>query len=959
MSPANTENLNDALLLGRRFNGRVPETDQRRQATEAGEILKRLQAQPGVILADEVGMGKTFVALAVAWCVLSMTRGRPIIVMVPPHLIHKWEQDLRTFCELYLDGIEPRARYELDPHTPRRSRELRFGRARTALELFRRLDDPSRARCQFIFLAQGAMSRREGDPWVRLALMRHTLKRYGQRPRLKQVRHTLPRFVADLVHGGKRLQHRSSESEAMWAELFRRRPRYWREVYNAHLKSDRGYLDDDPVPRLLMRAMRELDLSHVADALEQVPLRNRGSEQRMQQRLGQVRRALDQIERELWSHLIAGADWSSPLLIMDEAHHLKNPQTRLARQLASPDSEQDLKAGEGTLASRFDRMLFMTATPFQLGHEELVRVIERFGGIRWRSGDLMTRDAFHESCQTLRRALDASQRTAVQLQRSWQRMGEDDLPPGDACVDRWWRQLRQSDRDTLTHRQRALLDAFDQAVEHHRQAQRSLCHWIIRHNKLDHWPAAPILRRQRRDGAAINGGGGDNGLTVPATQLLPFFLAARSAADPRQDLLGEALCSSYQAFRHTRSDNREARDDEEALSNNGWGDRRMRHGHVHGRWFLDQFDRVLADNVDAAHPKIAATVARVADLWASGEKVLIFAFYRRTCRALALEVSRAIHSRIMAEAARQLGTDDEQQIEQHILNLQRRFFDREDGPARRAIDKQLDEILHTHAHRIDSTHRQRLTQVMRRFLRVRTTLVLAFPLAQRDTLSADDAVSLMLERRDASNLSWREKFHRFLSFLLDRCTADECEAYLDAAGRIQTGDIRVQDTEAQRDTDGDGVAAARLANVQVASGETPQDVRPRLMRAFNTPFFPDVLVCSPVMAEGVDLHLNCRHVIHHDLAWNPSSIEQRTGRVDRLGCKAENRHSIEVYCPYISGAADERQYRVMMDRDRWFRVVMGSDQVNELVPPDADLTLPPPPAAFQDSLGFDLSLDNT
>lgn len=65
--------------------------------------------------------------------------------------------------------------------------------------------------------------------------------------------------------------------------------------------------------------------------------------------------------------------------------------------------------------------------------------------------------------------------------------------------------------------------------------------------------------------------------------------------------------------------------------------------------------------------------------------------------------------------------------------------------------------------------------------------------------------------------------------------------------------------------------------------------RTRLMRAFNTPFFPDILVCSEVMGEGVDLHRYCRYVIHHDLAWNPSQIEQRTGRVDRLGCKAENR----------------------------------------------------------------------
>jgi superfamily II DNA/RNA helicase len=99
-----------------------------------------------------------------------------------------------------------------------------------------------------------------------------------------------------------------------------------------------------------------------------------------------------------------------------------------------------------------------------------------------------------------------------------------------------------------------------------------------------------------------------------------------------------------------------------------------------------------------------------------------------------------------------------------------------------------------------------------------------------------------------------------------------------------------------------------LANVQVATGNTLRDTRSRLMRAFNTPFFPDILVCSQVMGEGVDLQRFCRHVIHHDLAWNPSTIEQRTGRIDRLGCKAEGQQPIVVYLPYLAGTADERQY---------------------------------------------------
>ena len=37
----------------------------------------------------------------------------------------------------------------------------------------------------------------------------------------------------------------------------------------------------------------------------------------------------------------------------------------------------------------------------------------------------------------------------------------------------------------------------------------------------------------------------------------------------------------------------------------------------------------------------------------------------------------------------------------------------------------------------------------------------------------------------------------------------------------------------------------------------------------------------------------------------------------------ENLHPIPVYLPYLAATADERQYRVMTDRESWFRIVMG------------------------------------
>ena len=63
--------------------GRISKEDAERQSRTAKEIMKRFSVQPGVILADEVGMGKTFVALAVACSVaLADKRKRPVACII-------------------------------------------------------------------------------------------------------------------------------------------------------------------------------------------------------------------------------------------------------------------------------------------------------------------------------------------------------------------------------------------------------------------------------------------------------------------------------------------------------------------------------------------------------------------------------------------------------------------------------------------------------------------------------------------------------------------------------------------------------------------------------------------------------------------------------------------------------------------------------------------------------------
>lgn len=939
------------LVLGTCINARVPEADQRRQRAEVVEILTRLRRQPGVVLADEVGMGKTYVALAVAYSVAIRSPRGPVIVMAPANLIEKWAQDFRVFCELYLEGCRAVERSHRPGEMPSGTKLVRYGAARHSVELMKLLDDPPRERCHLIFLAQGAMARRQSDKWVRLALIAEALRRHGRgrAGRLIEVKKSIHRYLAELVWAiGS--QNASDLGEDLWRKLLASDTTHWKRIHNDAVRDPKRLLDDDPVPKSVYRTIDDLeDLKPLAEALKQMPIRTSRDPDRTSQRIAAVRHTLRLVEEGLWTKVLAQAKWRSPLLVMDEAHHLKNPATRLARQLQSPDLEDDLRTGDGAMANSFDRMLFLTATPFQLGHGELVRVLERFGDVRWDKAELGERAEFLARLQKLGEELDRSQRAALLLQRSWSKLSGDDCP-GD--LETWWEGVLRCARNDLSFRPRAVIDAFHAAREARDGAESALRPWIVRHSKGTRWTDTEIDRRRRFEGAAfVDPDATEGGLPIPSAQLLPFFLAARSNVHHGQNLLGEALSSSYEAFRETRAGREAVRDESPepagALASQA-------------AWFLREFDLALIDSTGASHPKVAATARKVADLWESGEKVLVFAFYRLTCKALRAHISTEIESRVIAAGLRQLragGRVDArvEDLERVVDRVQSRYFDDSDGPGRRAIDAALGGIVERSARAegllLEESERTTLLDVMRRFLRVKTTLIRCFPLAELDALAPEDAVRRMLEVPDRSNVTWRQKLSGFLDFLAMGCSRGERALYLDAAKRTETGDIRIQELTSE----GSRFRAA-LPNIQVASGETEREQRARLMRAFNTPFFPDILVCSEVMGEGVDLQRFCRHVIHHDLAWNPSAIEQRTGRIDRLGCKAEGRHPIEVYLPYLAGTSDERQFRVMRDRERWFRVVMGEDEVARLIAPDSDNALPLPESLATD-LNFHLGLE--
>jgi len=103
------------------------------------------------------------------------------------------------------------------------------------------------------------------------------------------------------------------------------------------------------------------------------------------------------------------------------------------------------------------------------------------------------------------------------------------------------------------------------------------------------------------------------------------------------------------------------------------------------------------------------------------------------------------------------------------------------------------------------------------------------------------------------------------------------------------------------------------------------------VRQFRTPTYPLVLVSTDLLQQGEDLHTFCDEVHHYGIAWMPSALEQRTGRIDRVNSLAERRLSavgaalgedgrpwpedrLQVLYPFVSGTYEQLQVRRVLKR---------------------------------------------
>jgi SNF2 family DNA or RNA helicase len=88
---------------------------------------------------------------------------------------------------------------------------------------------------------------------------------------------------------------------------------------------------------------------------------------------------------------------------------------------------------------------------------------------------------------------------------------------------------------------------------------------------------------------------------------------------------------------------------------------------------------------------------------------------------------------------------------------------------------------------------------------------------------------------------------------------------------------------------------------------------------FKEPSGPRILLSSEVGSEGIDLQF-CRIVVNYDLPWNPMRVEQRIGRIDRVGQKAD---VLTIANFKVKGTVEERLYDRLHSKLLMFANTLG------------------------------------
>lgn len=106
----------------------------------------------------------------------------------------------------------------------------------------------------------------------------------------------------------------------------------------------------------------------------------------------------------------------------------------------------------------------------------------------------------------------------------------------------------------------------------------------------------------------------------------------------------------------------------------------------------------------------------------------------------------------------------------------------------------------------------------------------------------------------------------------------------------------------------------------IISGDIDPDDRPKIIEKFQNDPNVEILLSSRVGSEGLDFQFS-NILFNYDLPWNPMEVEQRIGRLDRIGQESP---VIRIYNLWIKDTIEERILRRLYERIHIFESSIGS-----------------------------------
>lgn len=135
----------------------------------------------------------------------------------------------------------------------------------------------------------------------------------------------------------------------------------------------------------------------------------------------------------------------------------------------------------------------------------------------------------------------------------------------------------------------------------------------------------------------------------------------------------------------------------------------------------------------------------------------------------------------------------------------------------------------------------------------------------------------------------------------------------------------VSEDAKERSTEGAAAALPRILCFSGRGGETPvpggtwqsisRDEVKRRFRAGEA----DVLLCTDAAAEGLNFQF-CGALVNYDMPWNPMRVEQRIGRIDRLGQRHE---VVRIVNLHYKNTVEADVYLALRKRIGLFESVVG------------------------------------